>query len=112
MKLVLIVLNKVEVLDELLEDFVENGIHGATIINSTGMASELFSHHDLNIFYSLRNMMEPTRQENKTIYLVIEDEKVERVYELADDAVGGFDNPNTGIFVSLPVDFVRGVHKK
>ena len=48
MKFVLIVLNKVEVLDELLEDFVENGIHGATIINSTGMASELFSHHDLH----------------------------------------------------------------
>ena len=61
---------------------------------------------------TLRNMMEPTRQENKTIYLVVDDEKVERVYELADEAVGGFDNPNTGIFVSLPVDFVRGVHKK
>lgn len=112
MKLVVIVLNKVDVLDELLEDFVENGIHGATIINSTGMAQELFSHHDLHIFYSLRNMMDPERQENKTIYLVTENEKVEKIFEIADDVVGGFDHPNTGIFFSVPVDFVRGVNKK
>ena len=58
--------------------------------------------------------LETLRKQGYTgrIYLVVDDDKVERVYELANDVVGGFDNPNTGIFVSLPVDFVRGVHKK
>ena len=41
MKLLLIVLNKTEKLDELLEELIERGIKGATIFNSIGMAREL-----------------------------------------------------------------------
>ena len=41
MKLVLLVLNKVEKLDDFLEGLAEHGITGATIVNSTGMVKEL-----------------------------------------------------------------------
>jgi len=41
MQLLLIVLNRVEKLDELLENLMDNGFSGATILNSTGMMREL-----------------------------------------------------------------------
>ena len=41
MQCLMIVLNKVELLETLLQRFMDNGICGATIINSTGMIKEL-----------------------------------------------------------------------
>ena len=41
MQLLLIVLNKIELLDTLLGKFMDNGIQGATIFSSTGMVKEL-----------------------------------------------------------------------
>lgn len=41
MQFMVMVLNKVEVLDALLERLMGNGICGATILNSTGMVREL-----------------------------------------------------------------------
>ena len=38
MVLLTLVLNKTECLDEILHQFAENGINGATILDSTGMA--------------------------------------------------------------------------
>jgi hypothetical protein len=51
MQFMVMVLNKVEVLDALLERLMGNGICGATILNSTGMVRELAkSGEDLPIF--------------------------------------------------------------
>ena len=41
MRLLVLILNKVELLDELLTAFTDCGIQGATILTSTGMAREL-----------------------------------------------------------------------
>ena len=41
MQFMLLLLDRVEVLDTLLERFMENSICGATILNSTGMVREL-----------------------------------------------------------------------
>ena len=37
MQVVMLVLNKTECLEELLEALLENGIHGGTVLDSTGM---------------------------------------------------------------------------
>lgn len=109
MKVVVIVLNKVEVLDSLLEKFMENGITGATIIHSTGMAQELMNSNELNIIYSIRNLIAPDRKENVTIYSVVKDELVEKISEIVDKEVGGLNNPNTGVLFTVPVDYCRGL---
>ena len=43
MQLVVLVLNKTECLEELLEKFVEINVKGATIIESSGMAKALYN---------------------------------------------------------------------
>ncbi|NLK38717.1 MAG: hypothetical protein GX303_00510, partial [Clostridiales bacterium] len=78
MQLLLIVLNKIEKLDELLERFLDNGFSGATIINSTGMVSELAKNmENYPIFGSLRYFIDLDRSENKTIFMALKDEHVE-----------------------------------
>ena len=48
MKLLIIILNKEENLDELLEGFLEIDIRGATVVNSQGMGSIITT--DIPIF--------------------------------------------------------------
>ncbi len=112
MKLVLIVLNKVEELDNLLEKFLENGITGATIINSNGMLHELYNHDEENYFSLFKYLINPDRKENKTIFLIASDDEIETIVNITDKVVGGLDNPDTGVLSVLPLDFVKGVYKK
>ncbi len=110
MKMMIIVLNNEDYLDDLLKTFQDFDVGGATIIASQGMNSVL---HDLHpeqssIFASIKVWTESLRSENKTIFLVIEDEKVEPLFEAVERVIGSLDKPGTGIVFTIPVDHVRG----
>ncbi len=111
MKLVTIILNKTECLDDLLEQFTENNISGATIIDSKGMVQELIEHDHEDMFFlmSLRSLMAPSHKENKTIIMVAKDEDVERISKIVNKATGGLNNPDTGILFTLPIDYWEGI---
>jgi nitrogen regulatory protein PII len=107
MKLVVIVLNKTENLEDLLTAFLEIGVSGATVIDSVGMGRVLS--HDVPIFAGLRSAFPGTSPVNKTILVVTEDEMVEDIMTVIDDVCGTFDEPGTGLVFVLPVDATRGV---
>lgn len=111
MKLVTIILNKTECLDELLEEFSNNNLSGATIIDSRGMVQELYEHdnEDLSFLVSLRSLMEPSHKENKTIIMVAKDEDVKVISRILNKAVGGINKPDTGILFTLPIDHLEGI---
>ena len=111
MKLVTIILNKIECLDNLLEEFSNEGLSGATIIDSKGMMQELISndHEDLSFLVSLRSLLNPTHKENKTIIMVAKDEDVKKISELVNKATGDLDKPDTGILFTLPIDYLEGL---
>lgn len=109
MKLLIIVLNKVEYLDKLLAKFGQCSIPGATILNSKGMAQELGSHDELRFLGSLRLLMNPARQENVTIFMAIPDEKVKTVSKIVNEVTGGLDQPDTGILFTVPIDYTEGM---
>lgn len=108
MKLLILVLNKVEKLDRLLKEFASQHISGATIINTTGMAQKLMHNDDLNIIGSFRHLIDPKRGENKTIFMVIKEEKLPQIIEVIESIVGSLDEPDTGILFTTPIDFIRG----
>ncbi|MCQ2426048.1 MAG: hypothetical protein MJ070_07870 [Lachnospiraceae bacterium] len=112
MQLLIIVLNKTELLEEVLEALEENGVRGATIIDSKGMASELYDHDEFRIIASLRLMLNPEHKQNKTIFMVVEDEKVALVSSIVNKINGGFDKPDTGILFTVPVSYAEGLNKK
>lgn len=109
MKLLIFVFNKNEKLDQLLKEFSVNGITGATIIDSKGMAKVLLNKDFDGIFGSLRYIIDSSREDNKTIFMVLKDEIVEVVLEIIERVVGSLDEQDSGILFTVPIDFIRGL---
>lgn len=109
MKLVVIILNKTECLDKLLETFRENGISGATIIDSRGMIQELSDAYEFRIAGTLREIFMPSHKENKTILMAAREEDVSVISRIVDEATGGLSKPDTGILFTVPIDHLKGL---
>ena len=102
MRLLVLILSRVQVLEELLGELVKANIRGATILNSTGMVQALSSSGNNSFLRSLRSITDPDRQDNKVVLIVLREDQVET-------AVGDLDQPDTGIVFTLPIDFIRGI---
>ena len=109
MKVLFFVLNREELLEEVLEAFLELNIPGATILDSVGMASIIT--HDIPIFAGFRNLMEGSQPANKTIMTVVKDNMVEKIVQALEQIVGPLDQPGNGILFTIPVDKVYGIRK-
>ncbi|MGI6013540.1 MAG: P-II family nitrogen regulator [Oscillospiraceae bacterium] len=109
MCLVVIVLNQTECLNNLLEELSRAGIMGATILDSHGMAHSLYEYDELRFFGSLRILLDPERNESKTILMVCKEDCVSVVSEVVNRITGGLDKPDTGILFTVPVNYVEGI---
>lgn len=107
MQMLVAVVNDPEKLDEILSGFLELGITGATIIGSEGMGRLLS--HDIPIFAGLQTLISRSRPQNRTIFSVVDDEKVESAMALLQDVCGNLDAPATGIAFTIPVGRVVGL---
>ncbi len=110
MKFLLIVLNRVEKLNELLDEFVKHGVCGATILNSRGMARELArNNEELPFFGALRKFIDMEHQESKTIFMVLRDEQLDTAKSIVRKVVGDLSQPDTAVMFTLPVLSAEGV---
>ncbi len=109
MRLIIIVLNKVELLETLLKRLADEEIGGATILNSTGMLKELAKDSEIPIFGSLRFHVNLERSESKTIFMALAESKVARAKEIIREVVGDLNQPDTAVMFTLPVLDVEGV---
>jgi len=105
MKLLIIVLNKVEFLNDLLSVLVEAGITKATIMDSQGLGKHLA--FEVPIFAGLRKIMGETNSHNKTIMCLLEDDNksVQELKKLLKETDIDFTKNDTGIMLTIPVDF-------
>jgi nitrogen regulatory protein P-II 1 len=107
MKLLVLILNKVEKLEEVLEGFIEIGITGSTIVDSVGMGHILCE--EVPIFAGLRFMFAGAKPHNKTILSVINEDKEEPAIKLLKTILGDMSQAGTGIVFTLPLDRVEGL---
>ena len=107
MKLLILILNKVEKLEEVLEGFIEIGVTGATIIESVGMGHILSE--EVPIFAGLRFMFAGAKPHNKTILSVIKEEKEEEAINILKKILGDLNDPGTGIVFMISLDRVEGL---
>lgn len=107
MELLLAVINDPEKLDDVLSGFVELGITGATIVDTEGMGRLLS--HDIPIFAGLQTLISRSRPQNRTIFSVIEDEKIDSALALLQDVCGDLNRPATGIAFTIPLNRVVGL---
>lgn len=109
LQVMFLVLNKVEALDTLLIELNHAGVRGATVINSTGMAHAIASHEDSAIISSLRAFFVSDREDNKTLFMVLDDKGIKTAREVIHRVVGDLSKPDTGILFCLPTTFVEGL---
>ncbi len=93
---------------------MEAGIHGATVVDCKGMLTTLneASVDAPPIFGSLRKFVNPDRQSNKMLMIVLKDEDVSTVREIIHSVAGNLRAPNTGIIFTVPVMGWEGVPHK
>lgn len=107
MKLAVLILNREEHLETLLEGLVEVGITGATIIDSIGMGHILST--DVPIFAGLRFMFAGSRPYNKTVLSIIKEEKVDQLKKLATNILGPLEESGNGILFFIDIADVVGL---
>lgn len=110
MQLLVLILKKIELMDELLKQLANNGVKGATILDGSGMAEALVNMEDLPMFGVLRRIISDEEKEiSKVCLLVLKDEQVVTSRETIKKVVGDFSVPNTGIMFSIPLTYVEGL---
>lgn len=113
MELFVLVLNRVECLEPILEEMLEQGFGGATILDSTGMLRVLDGDDnvDLPMLGLLRHFHNPERARCKTVLSVIKKEQRKQLTDIINRVTGGLDQPDTGIVFTVPVDYTEGLDK-
>ena len=107
MWLLVYILNEDRYLTEVLEELLEVGVTGASILDSVGMLH--FLSQEIPIFAGFRSILKGTKPYNKIIFSVIRDKQLlEEALAAIDRTVGGIANGKRGIFFSLPVDHLIG----
>lgn len=113
MSLVLFVLHDPEKLPELLDAWKEAGVSGATVLFSTGMGRLAQSPallDDLPIMPSLNDFLPRVEHFGRTVFSMIDDEKVVgRVIQATERVVGDLNEPDRGLLMVLPVTRVYGL---
>lgn len=110
MNLLVVILKKEELVTEICKELAEEGVHGGTILDGTGMASVIEKMDDLPIFSMLKSILSDDDEHEtvKTMLFVMDDEEMEKAKKTIRNVVG-LDEPNTGIMFALPVSFVEGL---
>ena len=111
MYLFVLVLNKVELLEDVLEKLVQVGISGATIIDSTGMGRALADLDNDLLLSGIRSIFQYSRPQNKTIFSVVDSaEKKNQVIKAIPEVLGDLSQPGVGIMFTLPLDQIIGIN--
>jgi hypothetical protein len=108
MELLVLVLNKVELLDDILSYYVEAGVSGATVIDSVGMGRIIAT---IPIFAGFRDLMVGNRPSNKTILAAVDSSMVPELTEGTEKILGNISEPGTGLLLTLPINTLKGMGK-
>ncbi len=109
--LILLVLDDVRVLPALLDTWRSVGVPGVTILQSAGAyrTQKWLQRVGLG---AIDRLFESEEIRRRTLLAAIEDEAVlERAIAEAERLVGGFDRPESGLLLVLPVSRALGLHK-
>ncbi len=79
MKLLLVVLNSAEKLEEVLEGLIETGVTGATVVDSVGMGHIM---EDVPLFAGMRSLFRAARPRNNMIFSDLDDGQAPAVLDV------------------------------
>jgi hypothetical protein len=100
--LLIVVINNEEILDDLLTGWLDMGITGATVVESTD-SLQLISHH-IPVFAGFRTLTSGGALHNKTLFTGIENVKIlNKAVDYLETLCRDTGIPSQGIYFVLPV---------
>ena len=106
MKLLVVMLNAADKLEEVLEGFIEAGVTGATVVDSVGMGSII---EDVPLFAGLRSLFRGAKPRNNMLFSVIQDEQVDEAMDVLGKILGcAHGERGSGFAVVLPIEAAIG----
>jgi len=109
MQMLMVILKKIELVDEIMQKLAESGVKGGTIVEGTGMANALTNMEDMPIFGMLRHLIvDEEKLVSKLLIFVLKNEQVKTTRDTIKEVIGDLSEPNTGIMFSIPITDVEG----
>lgn len=111
MQVLVLILNKVECMEDILKGFIDVGIKGATIVDSMGMVKALGEDNldNIPLFGSIKMLINESYPYNKTIFVVLKDDQIPEAIDVIKSKVGDLSKPGVGIVFTLPISYVEGL---
>jgi nitrogen regulatory protein P-II 1 len=108
MKLLFIVLNSSEKLEDVLEGLIEAGVTGATVVDSVGMGHII---EGVPLFAGMRSLFRSAKPRNNTIFSLIREDQVDETMDVLGKVLGcsGGKGKSSGFAFILPVERAIGI---
>ncbi len=112
-ELLVLVIHDEQRTDEVVRSWIEGGVTGITILDSSGWTQALGEQglrDDLPLMPSLRSILRGKESRSRTIFSVVGDGlDLQDLIARTEAILGPLERPESGIFFSLPVTMVRGL---
>jgi PTS system nitrogen regulatory IIA component len=108
MKLVMVNLYVEEYLYRILELFIEEGIEGATIMESSGMGQYI---SNVPLFADFIGFMNESKRHSKTLFAMVPEEHVEDLMDGIEDITGDLDKKQGAVVLVMDIAAYRGSMK-
>jgi PTS system nitrogen regulatory IIA component len=102
---VLLNLYEDELLYSVLEIFIEEGIEGATIIESAGMGQYI---SNVPLFADFIGFMRENKHQSKTLMALVPQEHVQDIINRIEDVTGDLDKKQGAMIMVLDVPYFKG----
>lgn len=114
MYVLIIVLNAVDEMEDILSGFLDEGISGATILDSQGMGRAIVDggHNSIPLFGALHSLLADSHPYSKTIFTVLENEvMVDKAVEVVQEVITELGNSDTGFMFTVPIGAIYPMTK-
>jgi nitrogen regulatory protein PII len=109
MKLLCIVLNSTDKLEEVLEGLIEVGVTGGTVVDSVGMGHII---EDVPLFAGMRNVFRAARSRNNMVFSAISDAQAVEALAVMDKILDCSQGRGKGIAFTIPIDAAIGIRRE
>lgn len=106
MKLMVVILDQPELIDDLITGYLDLGVQGATVIESRGMGQIV--RQEMPMFAGLASLF-PESTGSRMVLSVMPEALIDQVFGLIEELVGALEQSNSAVCFTVPVDQFRGI---
>jgi len=101
----MIVLYEIRFFEDIIELFLEKGIRGVNIVESTGIKDQL---SNIPLFSGFLNFLGERKEVSKTIMAIVDESDVSCIVEGVEEIMGDLDTHTGATVIALDIFFMKG----